>query len=98
MKTMSMGKTTFCCRDCQAVTVVENLDLEVMTGFKCGNCGLPMNEARFAKLKFQYYARLYQALTTPPFGGEGVEMFKVQMEFNPHFEQEDKRNHEESDD
>lgn len=28
MKKLSMGKTTFCCRNCQAVTVVENEDLE----------------------------------------------------------------------
>lgn len=86
MKKLSMGKTTFCCRNCQAATVVENEDLEKMTEFRCGSCGVPMSTARFAKLKFEYYARLYCKLIEPPFCGEGVEMFNVLTEFNPHYE------------
>lgn len=86
MSKLSMGKTTFACRNCQAVTVVENTDLETMTGFRCGKCGVPMTAARFAKLKLGYYARLYLSLTEPPFGGEGPEMFKVNAEFDPHYE------------
>lgn len=86
MKKLSMGKTTFCCRNCQAATVVENEDLEKMTEFRCGSCGVPMSTARFAKLKMEYYARLYCKLIEPPFCGEGVEMFNVLTEFNPHYE------------
>lgn len=94
MSKLSMGKTTFHCRQCQTVTVVENLDLEKMTEFRCGNCGVPMSEPRFLRLKLGYYAKLYLSLTEPPFAGEGPEMFKVDMEFNPHYE----RNHDELDD
>lgn len=86
MAKLSMGKTTFHCRQCQAVTVVETEDLEKMTGFRCGSCGLPMTTARFARLKIWYYASLYLALTEPPFGGEGPEMFKVETDFDPHYE------------
>lgn len=57
---ISMGKTTVVCRNCGAVTVVENTDLEVMTGFRCAGCGVPMSTVRFARLKILYYAQLIQ--------------------------------------
>lgn len=86
MSNLSMGRTSFVCRSCQTVHVIENRVLESMTGYRCQKCGTPMSEARFAKLKIQYYAMLYKALTTPPFGGEGPEMFRVDMDLSPHFE------------
>ena len=88
MEKLSIGKTTFHCRNCQAVTIVKNEDLETMTGFRCGNCGVPMSTARFAKLKITYYLYLYKKLTSPPFGGEGPEMFKAEMDFIPYHERD----------
>ena len=82
---ISTGKTTFGCRNCQTVTVVENTDFEEMAKFKCPGCGVPMTDARFARLKILYYAKVYEALTLPPFGGEGPELFQVTMDFDPHY-------------
>ena len=83
---LSMGKTTFRCRDCQAVTVVENLDLEVMEKFRCPGCGIPMPETQMALLKIQYFTKIYAALSAPPFCGRKLKPFDVQMDFDPHYE------------
>lgn len=86
---LSMGKTTFQCRNCQTVTVVENADLETMTKFKCSGCGVPMSTVRFAGVKMAFYTKLIQELTQPPFLGRcGPEMFRVNMNFNAHYEYE----------
>lgn len=81
-----LGKTTIACRNCQAVTVIDNEDLETMTEFRCAGCGVPMTEPRFAVMMIGYYTRKALKLSAPPFGGMGPEMFKVSIDFDPHCE------------
>lgn len=81
----SMGTTAFLCRCCKTVTVVENLDLEVMREFRCPKCDMAMPQPRFARLKMQYYYFLQKTLSTPPFPEGTPELFEVRMDFNPHF-------------
>lgn len=81
----SMGTTAFLCKNCKTVTVVENLDLEVMREFRCPGCNMSMTSPGFARLKMQYYFYLQKTLSTPPFPKVAPELFEVRMDFNPHF-------------
>lgn len=82
---ISMGKSTFLCRNCQALTVVESGDLETMAEFKCGGCGFPMSAPAFARVKIAYLVKYLAFVKNGPFM-EGPEMFKCVVDFNPHYE------------
>ena len=93
---ISMGKTTFSCRSCGAVTVLENTDLETMTGFRCANCGAAMDQAEFVRTKVAYYLKVLELLPDQRHDSRFPKMFHVIMNFHPH-QVHDEQKHEESD-
>ena len=81
---LSMGTTSFLCKSCKAVTVVENLDLEKMTEFRCPCCDIPMAITHFAKVKMLYYGTLYTKLSE--IFGEYPPTFETKIQIYPHYE------------